>query len=276
MLKVSALYIYPVKSLGGIAVNNAKVTDRGLEYDRRWMLIDADNRFLSQRELPKMALLKTGITANGISITDTATGSQFLIPFKPLTDTLLQVTVWDDTCTAQLVSPIADEWFSQALAKPCRLVYMPNDSLRPVDPRYAAEDKLTSFSDAYPFLLISQASIDDLSERAATPIPIDRFRPNIVYTGGNAYSEDELAHFTLNGIDLYGVKLCARCPVPGIDQQTAQRVKEPLKTLNSYRRMRNKVWLGQNLIHQGEGIINVGDVINVVKLKEPAVFDQLV
>jgi uncharacterized protein YcbX len=273
MLSISSLIIYPVKSLGGINLTLARVTDRGLEHDRRWMLINKENRFLSQRELPEMALLKPAITPNGISVTYTKTHEQYLIPFKPLSNELVQVTVWDDTCTAQYVSTEADAWFSRILNLDCRLVYMPDDTLRTVDPRYAPEDKVTSFSDAYPFLLIGQSSLDDLSNRAGENIPMNRFRPNLVFTGGEAYLEDELAHFTIGDIHFYGVKLCARCPVPGIDQATAARVKEPLKTLANYRRLRNKVWLGQNLIHNGTGILNIGDELTVLEVKEAAVFD---
>jgi uncharacterized protein YcbX len=274
MLQLSGLYIYPVKSLAGIAVRSAKVTDRGLEHDRRWMLVDANNRFISQREAPKMALLHPSITADGIHITDTVNLQQYLIPFKPISNQLTTATVWDDTCTAQYVSPDADAWFTKAIGIDCRLVYMPDESLRGVDPDYAPDDKVTSFADAYPFLLISQASMDDLSERTGEAISVNRFRPNLVFTGGTPYIEDEMARFRIDDIDFYGVKICARCPIPGIDQETALRVKEPLKTLNSYRRLRNKVWLGQNLIHTGAGTISVGDTITILEMKDAAVFDQ--
>lgn len=273
MLKISDLIIYPVKSLGGISLNTATVTDRGLEHDRRWMLINTQNRFLSQRELPQMALLKTSITADGISVIYAKNNHSYLIPFQPLTNNYIAVTIWDDTCTAQLVSPEADVWFSNILGIDCRLVYMPDDTHRPVDPKYAPEDKVTSFSDAYPFLLIGEASLNDLSQRAGEPIPMDRFRPNLVFTGGEAYAEDTLAHFTINSIHFYGVKLCARCPVPGIDQATAISGKQPLKTMAGYRRRNKNVWFGQNLIHTGDGVLKVGDNIEVISVKDAAVFD---
>lgn len=273
MLQVSALYIYPIKSLGGMAVNEALLTERGLQHDRRWMLIDSDNRFLSQREIAQMALFKVAITGNGLSVTYAPTNSSLQIPFQPLHDQPFEVTVWDDTCLAQRVSDEADSWFSRILGIPCRLVYMPDDTLRQVDLNYANEGMVTSFADAFPLMMISQASLDDLSSRIGSAIPMNRFRPNLVYTGGEPYSEDELASFNINGICFYGVKLCARCPIPGIDQDTAVSGKEPIKTLASYRRRQNKIYFGQNLVYEGTGILRIRDVMEVLSVKEAVGFD---
>jgi uncharacterized protein YcbX len=273
MLHISDLIIYPIKSLKGISVQSAKVTERGLEHDRRWMLVDHNNRFISQREIPQMALCKPAITDEGLSVTYLPTGDNILIPYQPLSNELIEVTVWDDTCTGQYVSTNADAWFSRVLSIPCRLVYMPDDSRRMVDPRYTDGSKITSFSDAYPFLVIGKASLADLSKRVGQEIPIDRFRPNLVFAGGDAYMEDEMAHFTINHIHFYGAKLCARCPIPGIDQDTGISGKEPLKTMAAYRRKNNKVWLGQNLVHEGSGVLQVDDVIEVLEMKAAAVFD---
>lgn len=275
MLLISSLYVYPIKSLGGISLQNARVTDRGLEHDRRWMLIDANNRFLSQREVKQMALFKPELITEGLKVTYTPTQASITIPYQPQTNIFIDVTVWDDTCRGQLVNEEANSWFSDLLGMDCRLVYMPDNTHRAVDPKYAHINDITSFSDAYPFLLISQATIDDVSRRVGEIIPMNRFRPNIVFTGSEAFAEDELAHFSVNGIHFYGVKLCARCPIPGIDQNTAQFVKEPLKTLAGYRRMNNKIYVGQNLIHRGEGVIGVGDEMEVLEMKAAAVFDHV-
>jgi uncharacterized protein YcbX len=273
MLQISDLFIYPIKSLGGIAVNEAVVTDRGFAYDRRWMLIDSHNRFLSQRQIPKMALLKVAFTATGLSITYAPVNTNIEIPFESQTSQFAEVSVWDDVCTGQYVSQEADEWFSNILNIPCRLVFMPDETLRQVDRKYAAEGMITSFADAFPMLLISQASLDDLSRRVGWPVSMNRFRPNIVYTGGNPYAEDELAHFTIGNIDFYGVKLCARCPIPGIDQDTAISGKEPIKTLSAYRRRQNKIYFGQNLIHSGTGVLKLGDTLQVLEVKDAGEFD---
>lgn len=267
MLHISQLYTYPVKSLAGVALSHAKVTERGLEHDRRWMLIDNTNRFLSQRELPQMALIKPALKETGIEVSSFSSSSSYIIPFAPQTNVLLDVTVWDDTCTAQLVSPEADAWFSDVLKVNCRLVYMPDATLRPVDPRYAPADKITSFADAYPFLLIGEESLTDLSDRVGYNIAIERFRPNLVISGGKPYLEDEMMCFTVSGIKFYGVKLCARCPIPNIDPETAISSKEPIKTLAGYRRMNNKTYLGQNLIHQGTGELNIGDKVEILESK---------
>jgi uncharacterized protein YcbX len=266
MLQISALYIYPIKSLGGIALDTAALTDRGLQHDRRWMLIDANNRFLSQRDNAQMALLKTALTDEGMTVSYTPNNSSVTIPFVPQTEEMLEVTVWDDTCQAQLVSSHIDEWFSEKLNLPARLVYMPDDSLRQTDLRYTSEGSITSFSDAYPMLIIGQASLDDLNTRLADAVPMNRFRPNIVFTGGEAYSEDTMKHINVNGIDMYGVKLCARCVMTTIDQENAKKGKEPLKMLAKYRLKNNKIYFGQNLTHTSEGILNVGDAIRVLEL----------
>ena len=267
MLQISQLYIYPIKSLGGIELKSSVLTDRGLEHDRRWMLIDENNRFLSQRENARMALFKLSLESDALKVTCSADDSFIYIPFIPLKQDTVQVTIWDDTCTGQYVSDRADAWFTQKLGINCRLVYMADDSYRPTDPRYTTSGTITSFADAYPLLLIGQASLDDLNSRLAVALPINRFRPNIVFTGGEPYSEDAMQHIIINGINIYGVKLCARCIMTTIDQVTTQKSKEPLKTLASYRRKGNKILFGQNLANIGEGTLNVGDELKVLTLQ---------
>ncbi|MEO6978064.1 MAG: MOSC N-terminal beta barrel domain-containing protein, partial [Mucilaginibacter sp.] len=157
MLQVSELYIYPIKSLSGIAVKSAKITDRGFEHDRRWLLVDAQNRFLTQREQPQMALLQTIIENNELKITHKLNNQWFSIAMDtPPAGGRATVTIWDDTCEAEFVSVAADEWFSAMLGLQCRLVYMPDKTRRIVDQRYAPENSVTSFSDAYPFLIIGR------------------------------------------------------------------------------------------------------------------------
>jgi len=263
MLKVSELFIYPVKSLAGIAVTEAVVTDRGLQHDRRWMLVDEHNRFLSQRELPQMALFDVEITGSGLHIKHRFNAENIDFPFQPVTNEVLNVVVWDDTFPAVTVSAEADAWFTRLLGLKCRLVYMPDEAHRPVDPEYAINQEIVSMADGYPFLLIGQSSMDDLNSRLEQPVLINRFRPSIVFTGGYPYQEDELKHFTINDIDFYGVKPCARCNVPAIDQYSGRIGKEPVKTLARYRRRNNKVYFGQNLIHHGAGSIHIGDTISL-------------
>jgi uncharacterized protein YcbX len=263
MLQISELYIYPVKSLRGIKLDKALITDRGFKYDRRWMLIDANNRFLSQRENAPMALLSASIENDFLTITDTRNKALINIPLNPLKQELIPVTIWDDTCVAQLVSDEADEWFTATLKMDCRLVYMPDGTERFTDQQYTPANSITSFSDAYPFLIIGQASLDDLNKRLSDALPINRFRPNIVFTGGTPYQEDTMDSLTINDIPFKGVKLCARCNIITIDQSDASTGKEPAKTLASYRTKNNKILFGQNLIAEGIGTISVGNELIV-------------
>lgn len=268
MLRISQLFIYPIKSLGGIELTAAEITDRGFKYDRRWMLVDANKRFLSQREYAEMALLKVSIADKGLLVRHALhPGDAILIPFIPQGDKTGGFIIWGDTVTGQYVSDFVDQWFSKALNADCRLVYMPDDCHREVSPKYAV-DKITSLSDAYPFMMLGQSSLDDLNSRLTDKLPVNRFRPNMVFTGGEPFDEDTMGHIKISGIDFYGVKLCARCPIPTIDQDTIAKSKEPTKTLLTYRRRNNDVYFGQNFVHQGEGVIGVGDSIEVLEIKE--------
>ena len=161
----------------------------------------------------------------------------------------------------------ANEWFSHKLDMRCKLLYMPHESKRKVDREYMLNNDITGFSDAFPLLMIGQASLDDLNSRLDIPVPMNRFRPNIVFTGGDPFEEDTMEHFRINNIDLYAVKPCARCVVTTTDQETGATAKEPLKTLASYRTGNNKVYFGQNILYKNNGVIKVGDELKVVQTK---------
>jgi uncharacterized protein len=269
MLSISQLYIYPIKSLGGITVNSAVVTDRGLKNDRRYMLVDTNGLFLTQREHPAMALLRTAIEANELIVWHKDNIAEKLrLPLVHEASVLTAtVKVWDDYCEGQYISDEADKWFSDKLDSPCRLLYMPESTKRKVDPVYALNNDITSFSDGYPVLLVGQSSLDDLNNRMEEELPMDRFRPNIVMAGGQSFEEDTMEQFRINEINFYGVKPCARCVVTTTNQQTGVTGKEPLKTLAKYRMANNKVFFGQNVLCGGKGVINVGDKINVIRTK---------
>jgi len=261
MLQISELYIYPIKSLAGIPVKKAQVTPTGFEHDRRWLLVDENNCFITQREFHQMALLQVTIEEGGLSVTHKLNNDSIFIPFNIPGKQYEQaaVTIWDDTCLAEFVSTEADKWFTERLEMNCRLVYMPDTTRRIVDQRYAPETAITSFADAYPFLIIGQASLNELNTRLSEPLPMNRFRPNIVFTGGEPFDEDLYGQFTIGDINFFGVKLCARCVMTTVNQDTAVKGKEPLKTLAKYRFKNNKILFGQNLVHEGEGEIAVGD-----------------
>lgn len=269
MLLVSALYIYPVKSLGGIRLASARLTDRGLQWDRRWMLVDDDGRFLSQREHPALAQFATTIDGAQLTICHRTSAETVNIPLHGSSGNAIETQIWDDRCMAEKVDPAIDLWFSKHLGARCQLVHMPDHTRREVDSKYAHDHEITSFSDAFPILMIGQASLDELNSRLSQPLPMNRFRPNIVFEGGQPFEEDEMAQFEINSIRFTAAKPCARCVITTIDQQTLQRGTEPLKTLATYRRMDHKILFGQNLLYFGTGNISVGDPIHV-KTRKPA------
>lgn len=262
-MQVSELFIHPVKSLSGISVTEALVTERGFQHDRRWMLIDKQNMFITQREHAGLALLQVNIEENSLLVQHKHSGKSIHIPFEYEKKETVHVTVWDDTCHAETISDEIDAWFSEILGFTCRLVYMSDDVRREVDKSYAYHNEITSFADGYPFLLIGQSSLDHLNTMLEYPLTIQRFRPNIVFTGGIPHEEDIINHFRINDIDFYGVKLCARCVITTVNPETGVKGKEPLRTLATYRMTGNKILFGQNLLHKGTGVIRVGDIIQI-------------
>jgi uncharacterized protein len=268
MPALSEIWIYPIKSLGGMSVPEARVTRQGLQYDRRWMLTDMDNRFMSQREIPALSLFEATLIEEGIRIQHKKNGCQeMVIPFEIVEGALETVFIWDDECAALRADASINNWFSESLGISCKLMYMPETCNRLVDPRYASHAEITSFADGYPILLIGQASLNELNTRLEQPIPMNRFRPNLVFTGGHAFEEDGMEAFEINGIDFFAVKPCARCTVTTIDQDLAIKGKEPLKTLAQYRMKDNKIYFGQNILHRGTGTLMLGDVLQVNKRK---------
>ena len=269
MLQLSEIYIYPIKSLGGISLQSANLTDRGLEYDRRWLLTDVNGVSITQRTHPKMALFQPEIVEDKIQITNRESGEVVKIELNPVffeEDDKIQVTVWDDTMIAYKVNQEVSNWFSKFLNIKVHLVYMPEESHRKVDPRYAvSSNEINSFSDAYPFLIIGQSSLDDLNSRLTEKIPMNRFRPNFVFKNGEAFEEDHWKNFRISNLSFVGVKPCDRCVMTTIDQEKGiSSGKEPLKTLAKYRNFGNKVLFGQNVIGLELGIVEVGDEIKVL------------
>ncbi len=268
MITVSGLYVYPIKSLGGISLSSVNITDRGFEHDRRWMLVDDNSRFLTQRERPVMALLQVQIISEGLKVFHKNQPGDFIIvPFINAAEKLM-VDIWGTVCEARPAGKEIDKWFSEKLDTSCRLVYMPDATKLKVDERYAFNKELTSFSDGFPVLMISEASLSDLNSKATEQLPVNRFRPNLVITGSAAFEEDTMKEFMINDIVFYGAKPSARCAVTTIDQSTAVKGKEPLKTLAAYRGMNNKIYFGENVLAASTGSIAVGDSITILQRKE--------
>jgi uncharacterized protein YcbX len=265
-VRLSGLYVYPIKSCGGIAAEEWDVDERGLRHDRRWMLVDEANQFISQRELPRMALIGVRIDPDGLVVS--APGMPSLqVLFLPPEGHLLRAQVWDDVVETLPVGGGADRWFERFLGVKCKLVYLPEESVRPVDRDYGRAGDQVGLADGFPFLLISESSLAELNARLEQPLPMDRFRPNLVIGGCDPYAEDGWRVVRIGSITLRVVKPCARCAITTVDQSTATRGKEPLRTLATFRRSGTKVLFGQNLVHDGTGVLRAGDPVEVLRAR---------
>ncbi len=263
-LILNGLYRYPVKSLRGAGLATAALDARGIRYDRHWMLVDPDGHFLSQRGLPRMTLVRTLMMYDHLTL-QAPDMDDLALPPEHANDEPFRVKVWRDECLARCVGKDADEWLSRFLQTECRLVYLPADQLRQVDPKYAREGDQTGFADGFPLLLISEASLQDLNSRMSEPLPMERFRPNLVVGGCEPYAEDQWKRIRIGEIEFNVVKPCSRCAITTVNPDTAQTGAEPLKTLSSYRRQGNKVNFGQNLIHTGMGELKLGMDVEVIE-----------
>ncbi|MBM7060950.1 MOSC domain-containing protein [Pseudomonas sp. UL073] len=268
MLKLSALYRFPLKS--GIAepLQQAHVDAIGLAGDRRWMVVDAaSGRFQSQRALPKMSQIAAHWNASG-GLTLQAPGRPNLDVALPGADSELRgVTVWSDSMRVPDAGDEAAAWLSELLGKPFRLVQVPLERARQVDTGYAEAGEKVGFADGFPLLLIGQASLDDLSTRVGRPLEMLRFRPNLVIEGSAPYAEDSWKRIRIGDLEFRVVKGCSRCILTTLDPRTGERSadREPLTTLKTYRERDGDVFFGQNLINQGEGELQVGMPVEVLE-----------
>lgn len=279
-MTISELYIYPIKSLGGIAVTEAIVEPKGFRYDRRFMLVDANGGFMTQRKNYQMALIDTAITGDTLRVWHRHQPGDVLelpleLPMPSTENEMIPVDIWDSKgVMALLVSQEADRWFTKTIGRTCRLVFMPETTHRAVDPAYALANDAVSFADGYPYLLIGQASLNDLNQRLAEPITMRRFRPSIVVSGSTPYDEDAWYQFRAGGMDFYGIKPCARCVLTTIDPETGEAGKEPLKTLTTYRKWNTKILFGQNILVKPTvqfpiGTLRIGQPIEVLSRQIP-------
>jgi uncharacterized protein YcbX len=266
-LILSEIWIYPVKSLGGIRLKSARIFEKGLQYDRRWMLVDEHGVFLTQRIHPQMALFKLSINDHLITITfknpkqPVVHSSVMLDVNAPALGEAIHATIWNDHVETVEVDRRISEWFSEQLQMSCRLVSFPETNARPVDSSYQVNGEQVSLADAYPFLIIGQSTLDDLNNRLVEKLPMNRFRPNFVFTGGEPYEEDTWKNFVIGDNRFVGVKPCARCTLITINQDTTEKGIEPLATLSTYRKKENKVMFGQNLVALNHGTVTEGDAI---------------
>jgi uncharacterized protein YcbX len=268
---VAGLWAYPVKSLGGVALGAARVGPLGIARDRRWMLVDPDGVALTQRQHPRMALLRVALLGaaddEDAPITVTAPGgaTRDVTP-PPAGAPRRRVQVFDDAVDAATHPAAVDAWFAAQLGIPCHLVYLPDDAERPVDPRYAGPGDRTAFTDGYPVLVASQASLDHLNARLAArgepPVGVERFRPSVLVAGAAPYAEDGWRTVRAGAVELRLVKPCARCVVTTVDPaRGVADGREPLRTLAEYRRAGDKVLFAQNAVVRAPGTLRVGDPV---------------
>lgn len=275
-MHVTALHLYPVKSCRGLSVSSAELDDFGFINDRRFLVVNAaDGMFLTQRTHPRMALIETGLTQNALMLSSPGHGSVSVPLYSPSSPGKVMtrnVTIWKNTVIADDCGNEPAEWLSRFLGLPLRLVRLGQAFHRPVKPNKAQPGDVVMFADAYPMLLISEASLDNLNDRLVAQneetLPMNRFRPNLVVTGCAPYAEDNWPRLDIGGLAFRNAGPCARCPVTTTDQLTAVRGKEPLRTFATYRRDAEdstKVNFGINLIHESKrGSVRVGAVVTLL------------
>jgi len=274
---VSQLAIYPVKSCAQVILEKSQIDHFGLQWDRRWMLVDEKGKFLSQRLLPRMCFIRP--QQNEDSLVLHAPNTKSCEIKMAVISEMRKVTVWGDECNAIDCGDEVANWLTSFLEKKCRLVYFPEEQIRQVDLEYAEKGDRTAFSDGFPFLLISEASLDDLNNRMKQNNPqqenieMRRFRPNLVVSGCEPFAEDSWSKIQIGDMVLRIVKPCSRCVIPSINPETGVRGDEPTQTLKTFRRgiggqSENKWYFGQNVIAESTGQIKVGLAVKVLEYNE--------
>lgn len=260
-VEVSELWIYPVKGCRGSSLPEVRLERTGFAGDREWMIVDADGQFVSQRTRPRLALVVPRVEPGRLILAAPGTG-EMAVDLSDL-EPRPPVTVWGDTVAAVSAGRETRRWLSDWLGAPCDLVRMAPDVRRPVDPRFARPEDEVSFADAFPVLLISRGSLDELNRRLEQPVSMDRFRPNMVVDGCPPFAEDGWSRIAVGETTLRVAKPCARCVVTTVDQSTGERGREPLATLATFRARDGKVLFGQNLVPERLGSLRAGDAVEV-------------
>ena len=266
MPRISEIRVYPIKSCAGVSVDSATLEARGLSWDRRYMLVDVGGRFLTQREHPRMTPIRVQRNSNGWSV-HTSEQETLEIP-ESLPDGLERsVRIWNDQIDVTVARQRFNEWFTMALGLPCELVQMKDKHVRPIKSRYGKPGDSVSFADGAPVLLTSEASLAELNRRLERPLPMIRFRPNLVATAERAFAEDGWRRIRVGEAELDVEWACTRCIVTTIDTVTGEKELEgePIRTLKSFRGSSEGVMFGQNLIPRRLGTVRVGDSIEVLE-----------
>lgn len=267
---LASIHIYPVKAGRAIDLAEAEVEPCGLAGDRRWLVTDPDGQFITQRAEPTLALVGACYDAAG-NLHLSAPGQPGLpvaAPAEGRGAEMLWVSVWQSKVRAAAAGDQADAWFSGYLGRPVRLVHLDDPTRRQVDPEFGVPEDRVSFADGYPLLLTSVASLDALGrwliEDAQPVVPMTRFRPSVVVAGTAPWAEDGWRRIQIGPVPFRVAKPCGRCVVTTIDQQTAERERQPLAMLGRRRRFGQQLVFGQNLIPDATGTIRVGDPVRVL------------
>jgi hypothetical protein len=266
---ISHLYIYPIKSLGAISLQKVVIEKEGLRGDRRFMLVDRQGKFITQRTRPELTRFLLSESAGGFLVKDEQTGLTKELSRSPLLGEYIQVEIWEDQLLAQEVGDGWSTWFSKALNEEVRLVRITDENPRKMKPKYQTNlVKNTSFADSLPLLVVGSASYKALEDRQGGSIDRLRFRPNIIISTDEPFIEDTWAEIQLGSSRLSGAKPCARCPLVNVDPYTGESDKSTLKTLASFRTLNHKVYFGQQFVPMELGEIKVGMELQVSHFKD--------
>jgi len=265
VIRIESLFVYPVKSCGGIELKRAQVNACGLLHDREWMVVTPNGRFITQREVPRLALVKTALRDDALLLTAPGLPRLTLPLVRATRAESTEVTVWGDTVLASDEGDVAASWFGEHLGRDVRLVRFDQSRARPTDPEWSqGQPGYSAFADGYPVLVLARASLDELNSRLPAALPVDRFRPNVVLAGCAPYAEDDIGSLKAGDVSLRLVKPCTRCVIPSIDQATGElQDDEPMRTLRSYRwhKTLRGVKFGRNAIVDGSGWLEAGALL---------------
>jgi uncharacterized protein YcbX len=259
VITVTGIFIYPLKSARGIALPEARLSDRGIQHDRRFLIVDASGRFYTQREDPRMALLHTALVGDTLVLT--FGDAELELPLQPRAGDTRTVRVFGDEIAGALELPLASTFLADAFGKELSLVYMPDGVRRQVDPSRAGPDDLVGFADGFPYLLCSESSLSALNVHLSDPVTMRRFRPNFVIEGAPAYAEDRLGPLKLGEVSFLGLKPCSRCVIVDTDPELGVRSPGPLAALAHTHVLEKRAIFGQNLVARGTGVVRLGDPV---------------
>lgn len=262
MYELKEINIYPIKSLGGFTIDNILALKEGLQYDRRWMLVDQDGKFMSQRENAQLALFECSLSKSEINVSYQS--DSIAIPLNQNEDNLEKVSVWDSEFHAQTIGNVYNKWFSDRLNKVVKLVKMTAKSKRVKKFSKAPFSSEVSMADGYPFLILGEESLRHLNSKLEKEVDSNRFRANFIVSSQIAHEEDLWQKIRIGSAEFLNIKPCARCIMITINQHNANKGAEPLKTLSSYRKQQNKIYFGSNMILIKEGQISIGDKLQFI------------